>query len=152
GNNVEVNECEPLILAGRECYRGYTRKDALMQRSRAALISSLLLFALVRCGSDPELVTNGPSNDPGGEEPDPDGGATGVSKDPPPIDLPSAAGSDGRGEGGGAGCIGADCEDGLCGNGELDPGEVCDDGNAEPGDGCSGLCRVEPNFECKEPG
>jgi fibro-slime domain-containing protein len=35
-----------------------------------------------------------------------------------------------------------------CGNGVLDSGESCDDGNATPGDGCSGTCRIEPNFIC----
>ncbi|MBI5621912.1 DUF11 domain-containing protein [Candidatus Falkowbacteria bacterium] len=32
---------------------------------------------------------------------------------------------------------------GLCGNGSLDGGEQCDDGNATDGDGCSALCTVE---------
>lgn len=31
----------------------------------------------------------------------------------------------------------------LCGNGEIDPGEACDDGNLEENDGCSAECRVE---------
>ena len=31
-----------------------------------------------------------------------------------------------------------------CGNGELDPGEVCDDGNLIPGDGCEPSCKVTP--------
>lgn len=31
-----------------------------------------------------------------------------------------------------------------CGNGRLDPGESCDDGNALSGDGCSALCAPEP--------
>jgi cysteine-rich repeat protein len=46
----------------------------------------------------------------------------------------------------------ADCEDWvdvrvtcsadpLCGDGDLDSGEECDDGNTEPGDGCSARCR-----------
>ena len=30
-----------------------------------------------------------------------------------------------------------------CGNGTLDPGEECDDGNSEDGDGCSISCRIE---------
>ena len=30
-----------------------------------------------------------------------------------------------------------------CGNGILDPGEQCDDGNIVPGDGCSQFCGVE---------
>ena len=28
----------------------------------------------------------------------------------------------------------------LCGNGVLDPGEICDDGNQLDGDGCSAFC------------
>jgi cysteine-rich repeat protein len=31
----------------------------------------------------------------------------------------------------------------LCGNGELDDGEECDDGNTTNGDGCSALCKDE---------
>ncbi|MBW2362258.1 MAG: S8 family serine peptidase [Deltaproteobacteria bacterium] len=31
----------------------------------------------------------------------------------------------------------------LCGNGELEPGEQCDDGNTNPGDCCSASCQWE---------
>jgi MYXO-CTERM domain-containing protein len=31
----------------------------------------------------------------------------------------------------------------LCGNGVLDAGEECDDGNRVPGDGCTAACRLE---------
>jgi len=31
----------------------------------------------------------------------------------------------------------------FCGNGSLDPGEECDDGNNNPGDGCSASCGAE---------
>lgn len=31
----------------------------------------------------------------------------------------------------------------LCGNGTVDTGETCDDGNAVNADGCSKLCKVE---------
>jgi cysteine-rich repeat protein len=31
----------------------------------------------------------------------------------------------------------------FCGNGILDPGEECDDGNGNPGDGCSASCEIE---------
>ena len=37
---------------------------------------------------------------------------------------------------------------GLCGNGRLDPGEECDDGNTTSGDGCSSQCMVECNWMC----
>jgi cysteine-rich repeat protein len=39
------------------------------------------------------------------------------------------------------GCSGSDGAALTCGDGELDPGEVCDDGNREGGDGCSADCR-----------
>ncbi len=32
----------------------------------------------------------------------------------------------------------------VCGNGQLQAGEQCDDGNLNPGDGCSELCQNEP--------
>ncbi len=35
------------------------------------------------------------------------------------------------------------CASGTCGNGRLDPGEVCDDGNNRSGDGCPADC-MEP--------
>jgi len=37
----------------------------------------------------------------------------------------------------------------ACGDGiNNQPGEECDDGNALPGDGCNGVCKVEPNWTC----
>ena len=36
----------------------------------------------------------------------------------------------------------------FCGNAVLESGETCDDGNTKPGDGCSGICLVEPNYSC----
>ncbi len=42
----------------------------------------------------------------------------------------------------------------TCGNGVLEPGEECDDGNTTPCDGCSPTCQVERcgngTIECKE--
>ncbi len=35
-----------------------------------------------------------------------------------------------------------------CGDGDVGPGEGCDDMNAMMGDGCSPTCAVEPGFEC----
>jgi cysteine-rich repeat protein len=32
----------------------------------------------------------------------------------------------------------------VCGNGEEETGETCDDGNTAPGDGCSATCQDEP--------
>ena len=35
-----------------------------------------------------------------------------------------------------------------CGNGVIDPGEECDDGNAISGDGCSRVCQIEACWAC----
>jgi len=36
----------------------------------------------------------------------------------------------------------------TCGNGLLEPGEECDDGNVISGDGCSATCTVEAGYAC----
>eukprot|EP00439_Symbiodinium_sp_Y106_P001264 s4770_g1.t1 len=36
----------------------------------------------------------------------------------------------------------------VCGDGQAQPGEQCDDGNLRSLDGCSGRCQVESGFEC----
>jgi len=36
----------------------------------------------------------------------------------------------------------------ICGNAVIEDGESCDDGNPVGGDGCSGLCRLEPWYVC----
>ena len=38
----------------------------------------------------------------------------------------------------------------ACGNGNIEPGEECDDGNLVKGDGCSPACKFEDGFECDE--
>ncbi len=42
----------------------------------------------------------------------------------------------------------------YCGDGIIQPdlGETCDDGNRIGGDGCSGICKIEPNWICSTPG
>jgi fibro-slime domain-containing protein len=35
-----------------------------------------------------------------------------------------------------------------CGNGAIETGEDCDDGNNNPGDGCSSTCMLEGGFSC----
>jgi len=44
----------------------------------------------------------------------------------------------------------ADCPPCVCGNGILEPGEECDDGNTSPDDGCDANCQIEGpvNDEC----
>ncbi len=38
----------------------------------------------------------------------------------------------------------------ACGDGAVDVGEVCDDGDLLPGDGCDAACEVEPGFACAD--
>lgn len=38
----------------------------------------------------------------------------------------------------------------LCGNGILDLGEACDDGNLNANDGCSAQCKIERLYECRD--
>jgi fibro-slime domain-containing protein len=40
----------------------------------------------------------------------------------------------------------------ICGDGILQAGELCDDGNLTPGDGCTGVCTIEPGYKCPTPG
>lgn len=50
------------------------------------------------------------------------------------------------------GCVGGACFDGpVCGDGIVETGETCDDGNTVPGDGCSGVCQIEPGYACPTP-
>jgi cysteine-rich repeat protein len=35
-----------------------------------------------------------------------------------------------------------------CGNGFMDTGEQCDDGNRSPGDGCGATCQIECHWSC----
>ncbi len=38
----------------------------------------------------------------------------------------------------------------VCGDGQQDQGEMCDDGNMNDGDGCSASCRVESGWMCSD--
>jgi cysteine-rich repeat protein len=46
---------------------------------------------------------------------------------------------------GGAGGAGGTTSSAICGNGKLEGGEGCDDGNIMPFDGCSSDCQIEPD-------
>ena len=49
-----------------------------------------------------------------------------------------------------AGCAqGADYPgEAVCGNGQIEEGEACDDGNTTDGDGCSAVCALEQAAAC----
>jgi len=42
--------------------------------------------------------------------------------------------------------------DPICGNGTLELGEACDDGNNVNGDGCSATCNIESTATCEDVG
>ena len=46
-----------------------------------------------------------------------------------------------------------ECVPKICGDGIISPGETCDDGNMESGDGCNDLCEVPTKpklkWDCK---
>jgi cysteine-rich repeat protein len=44
--------------------------------------------------------------------------------------------------------VGCPAPEGLCGDGMLDPGEECDDGNFTTRDGCEPDCTASPNTPC----
>lgn len=94
---------------------------------------------------------------------DGDGDGDGDGNDDIDIGNDPLAGTGGSGPDEGDPCLGpmppADCELDYepsgpgCGDGEINAeGEECDDGNGLPGDGCSGLCKIEPNYSCDESG
>ncbi len=102
---------------------------------RAALA---LVCCLVGC-IDSQLVPCGDLSCPAGNVCTPGGCAT-------PADISACDGAmDGaacHAANGGLGtCEGGACRTGLCGNGVLDVGEACDDGNQMSGDGCRGDCK-----------
>jgi cysteine-rich repeat protein len=38
----------------------------------------------------------------------------------------------------------------VCGNGVVEDGEECDDGNTDKDDGCDESCKVETDWSCEE--
>ena len=44
--------------------------------------------------------------------------------------------------------LGDVCVGNFCGDGILAPGEACDDGDNDGGDGCAADCKVESGFTC----
>jgi fibro-slime domain-containing protein len=72
-----------------------------------------------------------------------DGGDATISISIGPPDATSSDGADA--------CASGACTDaptGFCGDGIIQANEQCDDGNARPGDGCSGICQIEPGYTC----
>ncbi len=125
----------------------------MSKRSGYAVGLCVLLFAVVRCGSPAEVVSSGNSGvgglASGGSSGTSNNGGTGNS-----LIVGSDAGTDSNPMGDG-GCSGSDCgmtDTAVCGDGQIQTGEGCDDGNHIAGDGCSADCKVQKDYECKTPG
>jgi fibro-slime domain-containing protein len=109
-----------------------------MSRSILPLVAAYAL--LLGCsGGAPPIALGG--SDGGGED---SGGRTSTSSG---LDLRGGSTSISIGnQGGNAGSSNA--THAVCGNGALEGDETCDDANTTPGDGCSGICRVESGYTC----
>ncbi len=103
----------------------------------------------LRCAVDGFCANAGPGGAASGDG----GGAAnddaGPAADGGGIALDDGGGSNDAGGDGGnalddAGNALDDAGNALCPNGMPDPGEECDDGNANDGDGCSSGCVLEP--------
>ncbi len=97
----------------------------------------------VGSGGDAMTETGGAENADAGGATGTSSSAGGSSSTDPVITL--NGGSSGNDGAGGAVAEG-------CGNSIIDPDESCDDGNSTPGDGCSGICRLEAGYVCDPPG
>ncbi|MBN1610938.1 MAG: DUF4215 domain-containing protein [Polyangiaceae bacterium] len=79
-----------------------------------------------------------------------DGGEAGAGAIP---DHKGTGGTPAIADNGGATAAGSSAVSAVCGNGELEPGELCDDGNTRKGDGCSADClEQDEDYACLEPG
>jgi fibro-slime domain-containing protein len=121
-------------------------------RSRTALFSAAFILTAAfaaGCSSDTPSVGQAKDDAAIGGDPDlpnfvlPPGMDTGTTTPPSGFDGPPVFVFDGGGF--------ADAP-ALCGNGVIETGEQCDDGNPVPGDGCSGICTIEPGYICPKPG
>lgn len=114
----------------------------------ALALGPLAALTAVSCGDD----GNGENTFP----PGPDGGSTstsgagGTGGEGGIIDF--TTGSGGAGGVGGMGGAGGAMPVAYCGDGKIDPGEACDDGNSASADGCAASCVVEKDFACPTPG
>jgi fibro-slime domain-containing protein len=118
---------------------GHVVSSALVHR---LLFASAVILAPA-CG-DPNLVVGSSGGGGTGEGA---GDAADATSTQTGIPLAGGGGEGGSGgEGGGPDTTG-------CGDGLIQVGEVCDDGNSDPGDGCSADCTtVEQDYACPTPG
>jgi fibro-slime domain-containing protein len=108
----------------------------------------LLLVASAACGGNPQIAegNNDISNATDASTDAANGGGSSLQ-----LNLHSDAGASGD-----SNCDGGDCSDSaataLCGDSVIESPEQCDDGNTTAGDGCSGVCTIEPGYTCPSAG
>jgi len=98
-----------------------------------SILASIYVFAATGCGGTSAADVNKISN----------AGGTGAG---------ARAGLGGNHPVGTGGSTPIDINVDRCGDGKLDDGEYCDDGNLFGGDGCTELCQIEADWECLVPG
>ncbi len=132
------------FLMGR---RSATLTTMAFLRPRLRSVGALLVLGVGAACGNPELV-NRPGG--GGAGAAPNGGAGGG--DGGNGGNVFVTGGQTSTAGGGQGGVGGVDTTG-CGDGLIQAGEVCDDGNSDPGDGCAGDCAtVEQDYACPLPG
>ncbi|MDH5676048.1 MAG: DUF4215 domain-containing protein [Myxococcales bacterium] len=108
----------------------------------------LLAWLPIACSSD--TIRDRRSQEPRRGAGADDAGAMGIDAAAMPVEGDAATAVADAGEADAAQDAG---QSGGCGDGVIEPGEVCDDGNSAGGDGCSAGCdAVEANFACVAPG
>src|SRR4051794_16182002 len=130
-----------------------------MPRLSLLVVVGLVLAGTLGCGANAT-----PSRDLSYSDPDGSGGTasgsggsggSGASGNAPGAGGTVGVGGD-LGLGGSAGTSGAECTPPtgpFCGDGMVNqPNETCDDANVLPGDGCTGVCTIEPYFACPPAG
>jgi fibro-slime domain-containing protein len=95
------------------------------------------LVAVVGCSGTPEVIRQ--NGRVGG------GGATALTDGSMGGGLFAEGGPHGSG---GGGPREGGLPNAVCGDGTIGTGEQCDDANSIPGDGCSGVCQIEPGYTC----
>src|SRR5882724_522438 len=128
------------VIQAELCASSSSRSARVWASVLAIGVSTLLLLA--GCGGPPDVsnVTPGTAGDSaqGG------GDARDVGGSGPVLNF----GGNGNGNGDGGAKSAS-----VCGNGELESGELCDDGNTKDNDGCSADCTTQdPNYDCSKVG
>lgn len=120
-----------------------SRRPFVAPRLRALSFGLSLIALATACSEAPIFI---PDDDGSTTDLDGSGGQDNMGGSDGGIALDGAGGT----STGGTGPIDPEA---VCGNGDLEVGELCDDGNEKGGDGCSADCTVvDPDFLCVYPG